>query len=102
MKFGFLSLPLSGHLNPMAALARKLKSRGHEVVFISVPDGEPIIRGAGLDFVPFCEQEYPAGSSATTWETVSKLHGFDVIKYSLESLLPGLIEAGLEHLEQKI
>jgi zeaxanthin glucosyltransferase len=102
MKLGFLSLPLSGHLNPMAALARKLKSRGHEVVFISVPDGEPIIRGAGLDFVPFCEQEYPAGSSAKTWDTVSKLQGFDVIKYSLESLLPGLTEAGLEHLEQKI
>jgi hypothetical protein len=34
MKIGFLSLPLAGHLNPMTTLARKLQSRGHEVVFI--------------------------------------------------------------------
>ena len=38
MKIGFLSLPLTGHLNPMTALARELQSRGHEVVFIGVPD----------------------------------------------------------------
>jgi hypothetical protein len=31
VKIGFLSQPLTGHLNPMAALARKLASRGHEV-----------------------------------------------------------------------
>ena len=31
-----------GHLNPMTALARKLQSRGHEVVFIGVPDIEPL------------------------------------------------------------
>jgi zeaxanthin glucosyltransferase len=40
MKIGFLSLPLTGHLNPMTALARKLPSRGHETVFIGVPDIE--------------------------------------------------------------
>ena len=53
MKIGFLSLPLTGHLNPMTALARKLQSRGHEVVFIGVPDIEPVVRAADLDFVPF-------------------------------------------------
>jgi UDP:flavonoid glycosyltransferase YjiC (YdhE family) len=34
MKIGFISMPLAGHLNPMTTLARELKSRGHEVVFI--------------------------------------------------------------------
>jgi UDP:flavonoid glycosyltransferase YjiC (YdhE family) len=38
MKIGFISLPVTGHLNPMTALARKLQSRKHEVVFIGVPD----------------------------------------------------------------
>jgi zeaxanthin glucosyltransferase len=38
MKIGFISLPVTGHLNPMTALARKLQSRNHEVVFIGVPD----------------------------------------------------------------
>jgi zeaxanthin glucosyltransferase len=52
MKVAFLSLPLTGHLNPMAALARKLQSRGHEVVFIGVPDIERVVRAADLDFAP--------------------------------------------------
>jgi UDP:flavonoid glycosyltransferase YjiC (YdhE family) len=50
MKFGFVSMPVSGHLNPMTALARRLQSRGHEVVFIGVPDVEPFARAAGLNF----------------------------------------------------
>jgi zeaxanthin glucosyltransferase len=64
MKIGFVSMPLTGHLNPMTALARKLQSRGNEVLFFGVPDAEPIVRAANLDFVPICEQEYPPGSIA--------------------------------------
>ena len=51
MKIGFVSLPVVGHLNPMTALARRLQSRGHEIVFIGVPDVEPFARAAGLKFV---------------------------------------------------
>ena len=36
----------------MTALARKLQSRGPEVVFLGVPDVEPIARAANLTFVP--------------------------------------------------
>ena len=61
MKIGFVSMPFVGHLNPMTTLARRLQSRGHEVTFIGVPDVEPFARAAVLDFVPFCENEYPAG-----------------------------------------
>jgi UDP:flavonoid glycosyltransferase YjiC (YdhE family) len=82
VKIGFLSLPITGHLNPMAALARKLQSRGHEIVFIGVPDIEPVVRAAGLDFVPICENEYPPGSVAKSWGGVAKLHGLDLIRYT--------------------
>jgi zeaxanthin glucosyltransferase len=51
MKIGFISMPLTGHLNPMTALARRLQSRGNEVVFFGVPDAEPIVRAANLEFV---------------------------------------------------
>ena len=64
MRIGFLSLPLTGHLNPMTALARKLQSRGDEVRFIGVPDVEPAVCAANLTFEPYCEEEYPAGSVA--------------------------------------
>jgi UDP:flavonoid glycosyltransferase YjiC (YdhE family) len=56
MKLGFVSMPLSGHLNPMTALARRLQSRGNEVVFFGVPDVEPFARAAGLDFVATAKQ----------------------------------------------
>jgi zeaxanthin glucosyltransferase len=102
MKIGFLSMPLTGHLNPMTALARKLQSRGHEVVFIGVPDIEPVVRVAGLDFVPFCENEYPPGSIAKRWGGVAKLRGLDVIRYTVRELTPGLIKAALEYLPGKI
>jgi zeaxanthin glucosyltransferase len=102
MKIGFVSMPLVGHLNPMTALARKLQSRGNEVVFIGVPDAECIVHAANLNFVPFCEEEYPVGSIAKGYGGVAKLHGLDVAQYSLHELSPGLLKAGLEHLPEKL
>jgi MGT family glycosyltransferase len=102
MKIGFLSLPLTGHLNPMTALARKLQSRGHEIVFIGVPDIEPVVRAADLDFVSFCESEYPPGSVAKRLDGVAKLHGLDVVRYTVRELTSGLINAAFEHLPGKI
>src|SRR5260370_15571702 len=102
MKIGFLSLPLTGHLNRMTALARKLQSRGHEIVFIGVPDIEPVVRAADLDFVPFGENEYPPGSIAKRWGRVANLHGLDVVQYSARELTPGLVKVAFEHLPGKV
>jgi zeaxanthin glucosyltransferase len=102
MKIGFLSLPVAGHLNPMTALARKLQSRGYEIVFIGVPDIEPVVRAAGLDFVSFCEKEYPPGSVAKKLDGVAKLHGLDVIRYTAREVTSRLIKAAFEHLPEKI
>ena len=102
MKIGFLSQPLTGHLNPMVALARKLASRGHEVAFIGIPDIEPVVRAADLDFVPFCENEFPPGSVAKKWGAVANLQGLDVVRYTALELTPPLVRAALEHLPRKI
>src|SRR5262249_34533130 len=67
MKLGFVSMPLSGHLNPMTALARRLQSRGHEIRFFGVPDVAPSARAAGLPFVAYGEREFPNGSSARAY-----------------------------------
>jgi MGT family glycosyltransferase len=102
MKIGFLSMPLSGHLNSMIALARKLESRGNEVVFFGVPDVEPFVRAANLTFVPFCEDEYPPGAMAKVWGPVSKLHGEAAMLYSFRTANLGLLKAALDHLPQKL
>jgi zeaxanthin glucosyltransferase len=102
MRIGFLSLPLTGHLHPMTALARKLQSRGNDVVFIGVPDVEPIARAAGLTFVSYCEEEYPEGSTAGIWGPIAKLHGLGAAEYSASVILPPFIQATLEHLPETL
>jgi MGT family glycosyltransferase len=102
VKIGFVSLPLSGHLNPMTALARKLQSRGNEVVFIGMPDAEAIVRAASLEFVVFCEKEYPLGSIPKAYEPIANLYGEDVIRYTAGNVSPGLLKAALEHLPGKL
>jgi zeaxanthin glucosyltransferase len=102
MKIGFVSMPLSGHLNPMTALARKLQSRGHEIVFIGVPDVEPFAQAAGLDFVPYAEKEYPFGAATDAWGQVATMHGLEVAEYTCREIIPGLIQAGLDYLPAKI
>jgi zeaxanthin glucosyltransferase len=102
MKIGFVSLPVAGHLNPMTALARRLQSRGHEVVFIGVPDVEPFARAAGLRFVPFCENEYPAGSIARLYAPLSKMHGLGVTRWSIREKNTKLFSAASKHLPKTL
>ena len=60
------------------------------------------IRAADLDFVPFCENEFPPGSVAKRWGAVASLQGLDVVRYTALELTPPLVRAGLEHLPGKI
>jgi zeaxanthin glucosyltransferase len=102
MKIGFISLPLTGHLNPMTALARKLQARKHEVVFFGVPDAEPFVRAANLDFVPLGEKEYPVGSIAKEYAALAMLHGEEVVKYSAHEIHPKRCQVALEQLPEKL
>jgi hypothetical protein len=102
MKLGFVSLPLTGHLNSMAALARKMRNRGHEVVFIGIPDIESTIRSAGLTFVPYCENEFPVGSLDKYLKPISTLHGLAAVQQTNLHLTPDLAKAAFKHLPQLI
>jgi zeaxanthin glucosyltransferase len=102
MRIGFLSLPVSGHMNPMTTRARRLQSRGNDVVFIAVPDAEPVVRAAKLPFVPFCEKEFPLGSVAKAWSPVAKMQGEDVLRHSAKHAARELCAAAFEHLPKAI
>lgn len=102
MKIGFVSMPLSGHLNPMTALARKLQSHGNEVVFFGVPDVEPFVRAAGLAFVPYGEAEYPVGSIDNIYSSVATMRGFDVVRHSCMNLNPDLTRVAFDYLAEKL
>jgi UDP:flavonoid glycosyltransferase YjiC (YdhE family) len=49
--FGVLSFTGTGHLNPMLALCRELKERGHRITFFEKPKIERRVRDCGFDFV---------------------------------------------------
>jgi len=102
MKIGFVSMPFSGHLNPMTALARKLQSRGNEVVFFGVPDVEPFARAAGLDFVPYGEAEFPVGSIDKFYGSVATMRGFEVVRHTCMDLNPHLTRVTFDYLDEKI
>lgn len=102
MKIGFVGLPVSGHVNPMVALARVLNQRGHEAVYFGPLDLEPAARAAGVTFVPFGEKEYPIGSIPKLYAPVAKLHGLEAAEYAFAHCSPGLTQAAFDYLPQKL
>src|ERR1700749_2690712 len=102
MKIGFLSLPLSGHINPMTALARRVQARGNDVVVFGLPDTETSARAAQLPFIPFCEEEFPKGYVPQAYSSVAKLRGVEVLRHLSREISPALISATLERLPAKI
>jgi MGT family glycosyltransferase len=77
MKLGFISPNVPGHLNPMAALARQLQARNHDVVFLysSGAAGLPFVPGPGKDHIDESRPE------------VSKQQGEDALKFGLSVLM---------------
>ena len=86
MKIAFLGVRVPGHLNSMTTLARKLKARGHDVVFLSVPDTEPFVRAAELPFISFSENDFPVGSLAKSMAALSKLQGQAALEMAIKSV----------------
>ena len=98
MRIGFLSLPVPGHLNPMTALARKVQSRGHDVVFISLADVAPFVEAAGLPFVPCSEAAYPAGSLGKLVRRLSELSGEEALHFTVNAMMKGYTASLFESL----
>src|SRR5215468_5283282 len=98
MRVGFLSLPVPGHLNPMTALARKLQSRGHDVVFISLADVAPFVEAARLPFVPCSEAAYPAGSLGKPVRRLSELSGEEALHFTVNTMMKGYTASLFESL----
>jgi zeaxanthin glucosyltransferase len=101
MKIAFVAPPVTGHLNPMNALARRLRSRGHDVVFIATPDGEQIIRAAGIPFIPFCEERYPAGQLAEIVKQMGQLQGQEGLEFAA-SAVARIVEASFDDLPRTL
>jgi MGT family glycosyltransferase len=82
----------------MTALARKLQSRGHDVVFISLADTAPFVEAAGLRFVPCSEAAYPAGSLGAFVRRLSELSGEGALHFTVNTMMKGYTASLFESL----
>jgi zeaxanthin glucosyltransferase len=101
MKIGFLTHSVPGHLHPFTALARRVQARGHNVAMIGFLDGEPLVRAAKLPFIPFCEQEHPAGAIREIVDQLSKLKGQEAVEFTFNAFAQ-FLDAELKHLPRVI
>jgi MGT family glycosyltransferase len=82
----------------MTTLARKLQSRGHDIVFISLADTAAFIEAAGLPFVPCSETIYPAGSFGAFVRRLSELSGEDALQFTVNTMMKGYTASLFESL----
>ncbi|ADV84670.1 glycosyltransferase [Terriglobus saanensis] len=101
MRVAFLGVRVPGHLNPTTTLARKLQARGHDVVFLSVPDTEPFVRAAQLPYVPFSEKDFPVGSLAKSLDQLNKLKGQEALEMVMR-LVSANMESAFRNLPQAL
>jgi zeaxanthin glucosyltransferase len=101
MKIAFVAICAQGHLNSTTPLARKLKARGHDVVFISLPDAEPFAKAADLPFIPYCGDEYPPGALRAILDELGKLQGEEAFKFTFQALAQAL-QVSLKHLPRTL
>ena len=81
---GIVAAALPGHLLPIGALGRALARRGHRVVAATLPDGEPLVRAAGLEFAAIGAAEYPPGAIERVTAELGRLRGRAAFRHTIE------------------
>ena len=75
-------------MNASFALARKLKTRGHRIFYLTIPDTEDRIRAQGFDWLPVFNQVFPKGEleKQSASETQGKAYGAAEFKARLHGM----------------
>lgn len=83
-RLGAFCFPGTGHINPMTALAGRLRQRGHEVVIFGIADTEARVRAAGIDFHLIGEKDYPLGTLQKLDQRLGELKGLATFRFTVE------------------
>ena len=67
--------PESGHLNGTFGLARQLRARGHEIVYLPIHDFVEQVHAEGFAASPILERDYPRGTLARQQDELYQLRG---------------------------
>ncbi len=83
-RLGAFCFPGTGHINPMAALARRLQQRGHKVIIFGIADTEARVRSAGIDFQLIGAADYPLGTLQKLDQRLGELNGLATFRFTVE------------------
>lgn len=100
--FGLICPAATGHLNPMTALGYELQQRGHRVTLFAVPDAQPKVLAAGLEFWAIGAEQFPTGSSTAALTHLGTLSGFAAFRYTVtlfQQLTAMLLQEGPQAIE---
>ncbi len=84
--FGIITPPVSGHINPWAALGRELQQRGHRVTLFQMPDVEAKVLQEGLEFQAIGQSDHPLGTLPESLTNLSKLSGIAALRFALQAI----------------
>ncbi|GFE69556.1 glycosyltransferase [Chroococcus sp. FPU101] len=84
--FGIICPPVSGHINPMAALGRELIQRGHRVTVFQLPDVAAKIITEGLEYRPIGQSDHLIGSLPESITQLGKLSGLAALRFALQAI----------------
>ena len=84
MRFGMICPEMSGHLNPMMALARALEGRGHHVIFYQRVISKKKIESAGFEFRAFGETEFPIERIKADLAKLAVLSGLKALRFTID------------------
>ena len=84
IRFGVICPELSGHLNPMMALARALQNRGHQVTFYQRSISRTKIETAGFPVRVFGEKEFPVEKIRSDLATLATLSGIKALQFTID------------------
>jgi zeaxanthin glucosyltransferase len=83
-RIGAFCFPGTGHINPMTALAGRLRERGHQVIIFGIADTEARVRATGTEFCLIGEQDYPLGTLEKLDRRLGELKGLATFKFTVE------------------
>jgi zeaxanthin glucosyltransferase len=84
--FGIITPPVSGHIDPFAALGRTLVSTGHKVTCFQVIDLEQKIQSEGLGFYPIGQSDHPRGSLPQSLAEIGRRKGQAALKFTIQAV----------------
>jgi zeaxanthin glucosyltransferase len=86
MHLGIVSPPVSGHINPFAALGRELRRRGHRVTWFHMEDLAERIHSEDLEFCAIGRQYHPLGSLPRSLEELGRLQGWPALRFTINAI----------------